>query len=78
VEPLRVLLVFLSLPIMAVLKLIFDKTDEFKHWGYLLGEDKPKLSPMSNHIVRRSKAQYLKEMEERQQAQISEQEDVKD
>ncbi len=43
---------FLSLPIMAILKVVFDHTEEFKHWGVLLGDDRPGLSPMTNPVVR--------------------------
>lgn len=43
---------FLSLPVMAVLKIIFDKTEGLKQWGVLLGEDNPKLSPLSNPTIR--------------------------
>ncbi len=32
---------FLSLPIMAVLKIVFDHTEQFKKWGVLFGDDKP-------------------------------------
>lgn len=32
---------FLSLPMMAILKIIFDHTVQFKKWGVLLGDDKP-------------------------------------
>jgi len=32
---------FLSLPLMAVFKIIFDHTEQFKKWGVLLGDDKP-------------------------------------
>jgi predicted PurR-regulated permease PerM len=38
---------FLSLPIMAVFKIIFDRTESMKQWGVLLGDEKPKLSPMN-------------------------------
>ena len=34
---------FLSLPVLAVLKVIFDRTDHMKHWGVLLGDERPKL-----------------------------------
>lgn len=37
---------FLSLPVMAVLKIIFDNSVGFKQWGFLLGDEKPKVSPM--------------------------------
>lgn len=43
---------FLSLPIIAVLKIIFDHTEAFKHWGLILGDERPGLSPMTNPIVR--------------------------
>jgi len=32
---------FLSLPLMAVLKVIFDHTEQFKKWGVLFGDEKP-------------------------------------
>ena len=38
---------FMALPTIAVLKIIFDRTDMFKQWGVLLGEDLPAKSPMS-------------------------------
>jgi len=34
---------FLSLPLMAVFKVVFDHTKEFKKWGVLFGDDKPTL-----------------------------------
>lgn len=37
---------FLSLPIIAVLKIIFDRTEQFKQWGVLLGDERPEKSPM--------------------------------
>ena len=37
---------FLSLPVIAVMKIIFDRTDSLKQWGVLLGDEKPKQSPM--------------------------------
>ena len=43
---------FLSLPIIAIFKVIFDHTDEFRHWGILLGDERPGLSPMTHPIVR--------------------------
>jgi len=32
---------FLSLPLMAAFKIIFDHTEQFKKWGVLFGDDKP-------------------------------------
>lgn len=38
---------FMALPIIAVLKIIFDRTESFKKWGVVLGDDLPSKSPMS-------------------------------
>lgn len=38
---------FLAMPIIAVLKIIFDRSDAFKQWGVLLGDERPAKSPMS-------------------------------
>jgi predicted PurR-regulated permease PerM len=37
---------FLSLPIIAVLKIIFDRSEQFKQWGVLLGDERPTKNPM--------------------------------
>lgn len=37
---------FLALPIIAVLKIIFDRTEQFKKWGVLLGDEKPAKKPI--------------------------------
>lgn len=37
---------FLALPIIAVLKIIFDRSEMFKPWGVLLGDENPIKSPM--------------------------------
>lgn len=33
---------FLAIPILAIVKVIFDRIDELEPWGYLLGDDLPK------------------------------------
>lgn len=43
---------FLSLPIIAVLKVVFDRTDDYKQWGVLFGDEKPKHSPMVEPAMR--------------------------
>lgn len=43
---------FLSLPLIAIFKVIFDHTEAFRHWGFLLGDERPGLSPMTNPVVR--------------------------
>ncbi len=51
---------FLSLPIIAVLKIIFDRSTIFKHWGVLLGDERPMQSPMSTPEMR-SKSKEVQE-----------------
>jgi hypothetical protein len=43
---------FLSLPVIAVLKIIFDRTDNLKKWGVILGDERPKRSPMEWPVFR--------------------------
>ncbi|RZK50104.1 MAG: AI-2E family transporter [Pedobacter sp.] len=38
---------FLSIPIIAVLKIIFDRSEQFRHWGVLLGDERPATNPMT-------------------------------
>jgi len=47
---------FLALPIVAVLKIIFDRTESFKQWGVLLGDERPAKSPMTFPAFRKKKA----------------------
>jgi predicted PurR-regulated permease PerM len=44
---------FLSLPIIAVLKIIFDRTIMFRQWGVLLGDERPSKSPMLYPVFRK-------------------------
>lgn len=46
---------FLALPIMAILKIIFDRTEQFKKWGLLLGDERPAKKPMRIPAIRRRK-----------------------
>lgn len=41
---------FLSLPVMAILKIIFDNSETFRQWGVLLGDENPENSPMVQHV----------------------------
>lgn len=43
---------FLSIPIMAVLKIVFDKSQSMQQWGVLLGDDRPGRSVMQNSVFR--------------------------
>lgn len=44
---------FLALPMIAVLKIIFDRSEMFKQWGVLLGDENPERSPMKFRLLRR-------------------------
>lgn len=54
---------FLSLPVIAVLKIIFDRTDTMKQWGVLLGDEKPKRSPMQWPVFRPKSREVQKKLE---------------
>jgi predicted PurR-regulated permease PerM len=47
---------FLSMPIIAVLKVMFDHTENFKQWGVLLGDQRPSRSPMTFPYFRKKAA----------------------
>jgi predicted PurR-regulated permease PerM len=44
---------FLALPIMAILKIIFDRSERFKKWGVLLGDERPAKKAMRFPDIRR-------------------------
>jgi predicted PurR-regulated permease PerM len=54
---------FLSLPLIAVMKIIFDRTDNFRQWGVLLGDERPKVSPIQFAIFRKKTKAVRKELE---------------
>lgn len=54
---------FLSLPVIAVMKIIFDRTENFKQWGVLLGDEKPKQSPMHKRTWRSKSKDVQKKLE---------------
>lgn len=56
---------FLSLPIIAILKIVFDRSEIFKHWGVLLGDERPKESPIHAPTFR-SDSEAVREELERQ------------
>ena len=37
---------FLAMPIISILKIVFDRSGNYKQWGVLLGDEKPARSPM--------------------------------
>jgi len=48
---------FLSLPIIAILKVMFDRSNHFKHWGILFGDERPVASPLHWRVLRLPKKQ---------------------
>lgn len=56
---------FLSLPVIAILKIVFDRSNTFKQWGVLLGDEKPEKSPMQWPILR-SRSRKVQEKLERE------------
>jgi predicted PurR-regulated permease PerM len=45
---------FLSLPLLAILKIIFDRSNHLKQWGILFGDERPDASPFSFRRFRMS------------------------
>jgi len=43
---------FLSLPVIAVMKIVFDRTNNLKQWGVILGDERPPRSPMEWPVFR--------------------------
>ena len=37
---------FLAMPVLSVLKIVFDHSTQYKQWGYLLGDERPVKSPI--------------------------------
>ena len=40
---------FLSIPVIAIIKIVFDRVDSLKPWGYLLGEEDAEAAPASTN-----------------------------
>src|SRR5215213_10097953 len=55
---------FLSLPVIAVLKIIFDRTENLKQWGVLLGDERPAKSPMEFPVFRKKTRAVQKKIQE--------------
>jgi predicted PurR-regulated permease PerM len=45
---------FLSLPVIAVMKIIFDRTNHLRQWGVLFGDERPHKSPMNFPALRKA------------------------
>lgn len=55
---------FLSLPIIAILKVTFDRSSIFNHWGVLLGDEIPPDSPINAPELRVQNDEIKKELDE--------------
>ena len=55
---------FLSLPVIAVLKIIFDRTENLKQWGVLLGDERPDKSPMQFPVFRKKTKAVQRKLEQ--------------
>ncbi|KAA5541291.1 AI-2E family transporter [Adhaeribacter rhizoryzae] len=53
---------FLALPVIAVLKIIFDRTNNFQQWGVLLGDERPSHSPMRHPQLRKQDEQVKSQL----------------
>ena len=47
---------FLSIPVIAVLKIIFDRIDSLKPWGIILGDEEPKQNRLAKTLKVKKKA----------------------
>jgi predicted PurR-regulated permease PerM len=55
---------FLSLPIVAVLKVIFDRSDHLKQWGVLFGDERPPRSPFAWPRYRKGSQEVQQEIKQ--------------
>ncbi|WP_256464378.1 AI-2E family transporter [Mucilaginibacter sp. SMC90] len=46
---------FLSIPVIAVLKIIFDRVESLKAWGIILGDEEPKQNRLAKKLTVRKK-----------------------
>jgi predicted PurR-regulated permease PerM len=68
---------FLSLPVIAVLKIVFDRTDNLKHWGVLLGDERPKKSPMQWAVFRSRSREVQKQIQRESHGEHTDQQIIK-
>ena len=46
---------FLSIPVIAVLKIIFDRVDSLKPWGIILGDEEKKQNKLATRLMIKKK-----------------------
>ncbi len=56
---------FLSLPVVAILKVIFDRSNHLKQWGVLFGDERPPHSPFTWRKYRLASASVQKEIQQK-------------
>ncbi len=66
---------FLSLPIIAILKIIFDRSLNFKQWGVLFGDERPDQSPMKVHALRQKNITTQRELQRLNKVDTNDQKD---
>ncbi|TCZ72271.1 AI-2E family transporter [Flaviaesturariibacter aridisoli] len=69
---------FLSLPMIAVLKIIFDRSETLRQWGVLLGDERPRQSPMRFPILRRKSKKVQEELQRENDVESPEEDVDKD
>lgn len=53
---------FLSLPVVAILKVIFDRSNNLRHWGVLFGDERPVKSPFTRSRYRKDSRKVQEEI----------------
>ena len=54
---------FLSLPVIAILKIVFDRSRSFRQWGVLFGDERPDRSPMKVPALRKKSEAVHQELQ---------------
>jgi predicted PurR-regulated permease PerM len=67
---------FLSLPVIAVLKIIFDRTTNFRQWGVLLGDERPKRSPLQFPVLRKANKRVREKLERENKIEPTDEDNV--
>jgi len=53
---------FLSIPVIAVLKIIFDRVESLQSWGIILGDEERKQNKLATRLMVRNKKIKVKEV----------------
>src|SRR5688572_18868643 len=68
---------FLSLPVIAVMKIVFDRTNNLKQWGVLFGDERPSRSPMSFPLLRFGNRRVREKLEQQNDVKPTKAEEIK-